>query len=155
MKFGTRGRYAVTALADLAGCGLCGPVCLSGIAERQKISLPYLEQLFVLLRRAGLVRSVRGPGGGYLLAIEPDKVAIVAIIDAVGEIIGAECCESDGQAAGCREDESRCLGHELWRELARHTRSFLSTVTLADVIHRRLPVQVGSEEATVIVAAAE
>lgn len=155
MKLGTRGRYTVTALADLAGCGLCGPVCLSGIAERQKISLPYLEQLFVHLRRAGLVRSVRGPGGGYLLAIEPEKVAIVTIIDAVGETIGEECCESDGQAAGCREDESRCLGHELWRDLAQHIRSFLANVTLADVINRRLAVRVGTEEATIIVAAAE
>ena len=107
------------------------------------------------LRRAGLVRSVRGPGGGYLLAIEPEKVAVVTIIDAVGETIGAECCESDGQAAGCREDKSRRLGHELWRELAQHIRSFLANVALADVINRCLPVQVGPEEATIIVVAAE
>ena len=154
MKFGTRGRYAVTALADLAGCGVCGPVCLSGIAERQKISLSYLEQLFVRLRRAGLVKSVRGPGGGYLLVIEPEHVAIVDIIDAVGETIGAECCEANG-LAGCRDDQSHCLGHELWRELARHTRDFLASVTLADVIHRRLPVEPGSAENAGMVAAAE
>ncbi len=155
MKFGTRGRYAVTALADLADCGVCGPVCLSGIAERQKISLSYLEQLFVRLRRAGLVKSVRGPGGGYLLAIEPEEVVIAAIIDAVGETIGAECCEADGSAAGCRDDQSHCLGHELWRELARHTRAYLASVTLADVIHHRLPAQPGHGEAAVMVAAAE
>ncbi len=154
MKFGTRGRYAVTALADLADCGVCGPVCLSGIAERQKISLSYLEQLFVRLRRAGLVKSVRGPGGGYLLVIEPERVVIADIIDAVGETIGAECCEANG-SAGCRDDLSHCLGHELWRELARQTRDFLASVTLADVIHHRLPVDLGRTDDAGIVAAAE
>lgn len=154
MKFGTRGRYAVTALADLAGCGVCGPVCLSGIAARQKISLSYLEQLFVRLRRAGLVKSVRGPGGGYLLVVEPERVAIADIIDAVGETIGAECCEANG-LAGCRDDQSHCLGHELWRELARHTREYLASVTLSDVINHRLPVQPGSAENSGMVAAAE
>lgn len=138
MRFGTRGRYAVTALADLAGCGVCGPICLAGIAERQRISLSYLEQLFVGLRRAGLVNSVRGPGGGYLLAVRPTEIAIADIIDAVGEPIGAECCEPHN-GSGCRDDQSHCLGHELWWELAQRTRVFLASVTLDDVMHRRLP----------------
>jgi Rrf2 family iron-sulfur cluster assembly transcriptional regulator len=137
MKLSTRGRYAVMAMVDLAQRGGEGPVCLAEIAERQEISLPYLEQLFAKLRRGGLVRSVRGPGGGYLLAHDRDATRISDIILAVDEPIRAVRCKP-GATLGCRGDRSRCLTHDLWEELSNQIHLYLSSVSLGDVCDRRV-----------------
>ncbi|HEU0216952.1 MAG TPA: Rrf2 family transcriptional regulator [Stellaceae bacterium] len=137
MKLSTKGRYAVMAMVDLAQHSGDGPVCLSEIAERQEISLSYLEQLFAKLRRGGLVKSVRGPGGGYLLAHDRDETRIADIILAVDEPIRAVRCKP-GQTLGCRGDRSRCLTHDLWEELSNQIHLFLSAVTLGDVCEKRV-----------------
>src|SRR6188472_2722476 len=137
MKLGTRARYAVMAMVDLARQGEGGPVPLAEIARRQEISLPYLEQLFAKLRRNGLVKSVRGPGGGYLLAYDRDDTRIGDIIAAVNEPIHAVRC-TPGSVSGCRIDRSRCLTHDLWEELSNQIHLFLSSVSLGDVCARRV-----------------
>jgi Rrf2 family transcriptional regulator, iron-sulfur cluster assembly transcription factor len=137
MRLSTKGRYAVMAMVDLAQHSGDGPVCLSDIAERQEISLSYLEQLFAKLRRGGLVRSVRGPGGGYLLAHERNATRISDIILAVDEPIDAVRCKP-GATLGCRGDRSRCLTHDLWEELGNQIHLFLSSVTLGDVCEKRV-----------------
>jgi Rrf2 family iron-sulfur cluster assembly transcriptional regulator len=137
MRLSTKGRYAVMAMVDLAQhCG-GGPVCLSEIAERQEISLSYLEQLFAKLRRGGLVKSVRGPGGGYLLAYHRDRTRIADIILAVDEPIKAVRC-NPGATIGCRGDRSRCLTHDLWEELSNQIHLYLNSVSLGDVCERRV-----------------
>jgi Rrf2 family iron-sulfur cluster assembly transcriptional regulator len=113
------------------------PVCLGHIAERQQISLAYLEQLFARLRRNGIVKSVRGPGGGYLLGRSAAETRISDIIVAVDEPIRATRCKP-GDSAGCLGDKSRCLTHDLWEELGNHIHLFLSSVSLADVVERRV-----------------
>jgi Rrf2 family transcriptional regulator, iron-sulfur cluster assembly transcription factor len=137
MRLSTKGRYAVMAMVDLAQNCAEGPVCLSDIAERQEISLSYLEQLFAKLRRGGLVKSVRGPGGGYLLAHERDATRIADIILAVDEPIHAIRCRP-GATLGCRGDRSRCLTHDLWEELSNQIHLYLSSVTLGDVCEKRV-----------------
>ncbi|HEX9792177.1 MAG TPA: Rrf2 family transcriptional regulator [Kiloniellales bacterium] len=137
MKLSTKGRYAVMALVDLAHQGDDSPTSLAEIAERQEISLSYLEQLFAKLRRGGLVKSVRGPGGGYLLANKPEETRIADIILAVDEPIRATRC-TPGQPHGCRANKSRCTTHDLWEELGNQIYLYLSSVTLADVVHRRI-----------------
>ncbi len=143
MQLSTRGRYAVMAMVDLAArtrCASppCPPVCLSEIAASQQLSLSYLEQLFGKLRRAGLVTSMRGPGGGYRLARPAHEVPIAAIAAAVDEEIRATRCEvgEAGCMAGAGPDGTagRCHTHDLWAELGRQIRLFLEGVTLADVI---------------------
>ncbi len=137
MKLSTKGRYAVMAMVDLA-CQCHGaPVSLADIAQRQEISLSYLEQLFARLRRGGLVRSVRGPGGGYLPARPLDQTRISDIIQAVDEPIRATRCPL-GTGAGCKSDKSRCLTHDLWEELGNQIHLYLSSVSLADVCERRV-----------------
>ena len=137
MKLGTRARYAVMAMVDLARHGEARPVPLAEIARRQEISLPYLEQLFAKLRRGGLVKSVRGPGGGYLLAHDRNDTRISDIVLAVDEKIEAVRCKP-GMAIGCRGDRSRCLTHDLWEELGRQIYLYLSSVSLGDVCERRV-----------------
>ncbi len=137
MKLSTKGRYAVMALVDLASQSDGRPVALADIAERQEISLSYLEQLFAKLRRGGLVRSVRGPGGGYLLARSADDTRVSDAILAVDEPIRATRCKT-GSSAGCRSNKSRCLTHDLWEELGNQIHVFLSSVSLADVCNRRV-----------------
>lgn len=137
MRLSTKGRYAVMAMVDLARHGNGGPVALSDIATRQEISLSYLEQLFAKLRKGGLVRSVRGPGGGYLLSRGSDATRISDIILAVDEPIRATRCDALS-SAGCHADKSRCLTHDLWEELGAQIHLFLSSVTLADVVERRV-----------------
>ena len=137
MKLGAKARYAVMAMVDLARHSSGAPVCLADIAERQEISLPFLEQLFAKLRRAGLVNSVRGPGGGYLLAHDRDETRIADIIVAVDEPIHAVRC-SPGSPNGCRIDRSRCLTHDLWEELSHQIHLYLSSVSLGDVCERRI-----------------
>ena len=137
MKLSTKGRYAVMAMVDLAQrCGE-GPVSLADIAARQEISLSYLEQLFAKLRKSGLVNSVRGPGGGYLLAHPRDETRIADIIVAVDEPLHA-VRGSPGAAIGCRGDRSRCLTHDLWEELSNQIRLYLTSVTLGDVCEKRV-----------------
>ena len=137
MKLSTKGRYAVMAMVDLARHSNGAPVCLSEIAERQEISLAYLEQLFAKLRRNGLVKSVRGPGGGYLLTYHRDDTRIADIMLAVDEPIHAVRCPP-GAATGCRIDRSRCLTHDLWEELSNQIHLYLSSVSLGDVCERRV-----------------
>jgi len=137
VKLSTKGRYAVMAMVDLAQHGDAGPVSLAEIAERQEISLSYLEQLFAKLRRHGLVKSVRGPGGGYRLAHDRDDTRIADIIVAVDEPIRAVRC-TPGAAIGCRGDRSRCLTHDLWEELSNQIHLYLNSVTLGDVCERRV-----------------
>jgi Rrf2 family iron-sulfur cluster assembly transcriptional regulator len=130
MRLTTKGRFAVTAMIDLAMHSEEGPVTLAGVSERQRISLSYLEQLFGKLRRRGLVESVRGPGGGYTLAREQNAVSIADIIRAVDEPIDATQC---GGKENCH-DEHRCMTHELWANLNAHIYSYLSSVTLAHMV---------------------
>ena len=137
MKLGTRGRYGVMAMVDLAQHGNGDPVSLTAIAERQEISLSYLEQLFAKLRRSGLVTSVRGPGGGYRLARDPDQIRISDIIVAVDEPLHAVRC-TPGEAIGCRGDRSRCLTHDLWEELSNQIHLYLCSVSLGDVCEKRV-----------------
>jgi Rrf2 family transcriptional regulator, iron-sulfur cluster assembly transcription factor len=137
MRLSTKGRYAVMAMVDLAQHGAEGPVSLAEIAERQEISLSYLEQLFAKLRRGGLVRSVRGPGGGYLLAHDRDDTRIADIILAVDEPLHAIRCKP-GATIGCRGDRSRCLTHDLWEELSNQIHLYLSSVSLGDVCEKRV-----------------
>jgi Rrf2 family iron-sulfur cluster assembly transcriptional regulator len=137
VKLGTRGRYAVMAMVDLACHDKSGPIALCEIAARQEISLSYLEQLFARLRRSGLVKSVRGPGGGYLLAHPRDEVRIADIVLAVDEPIAAVRCIT-GEAAGCRGDRSRCLTHDLWEELSNRIHLYLSSVSLGDICEKRV-----------------
>src|SRR5258708_5383880 len=137
VKLSTKGRYAVMAMVDLARHAQAKPVSLSDIATRQEISLSYLEQLFARLRRAGLVKSVRGPGGGYRLAHSSAETRVSAIILAVDEPITATRCTEMG-AAGCRADRSKCLTHDLWEELGNQIHQFLASVSLADVLERKL-----------------
>lgn len=132
MQLSSKGRYAVMAMADLARYSEGNAVPLSAISERQKLSLAYLEQLFVKLRRAGLVDSVRGPGGGYKLADDAHEITISAIMQAVEEPVKMTRCHLDN-SAGCVGD-SRCLTHDLWRALGDHIVVFLGGVTLGDVI---------------------
>lgn len=132
------------ALVDLASHSRGRPVVLADIAARQEISLSYLEQLFAKLRRSGLVRSVRGPGGGYLLARDETETRIADIILAVDDPLGDELIRagrcSPGSPAGCRGSESRCMTHDLWEELSNQIRHYLSSVSLADVCARRVAV---------------
>ena len=137
MKLSTKGRYAVMALVDLARHGETRPVSLADIAERQEISLSYLEQLFARLRRGGLVKSVRGPGGGYLLARGAAGTRVADIILSVDEPIAATRCKPNS-SMGCHSDRSRCLTHDLWAELGNQIHLFLSSVTLQDVVERRV-----------------
>lgn len=137
MKLSTKGRYAVMAMADLANHVGDRPVTLADIATRQEISLSYLEQLFAKLRQGGLVRSTRGPGGGYRLARPAAETRISDIILAVDEPIRATRCEV-GSPKGCTGANGRCLTHDLWEELGRQIHVFLASVTLEDVLARRV-----------------
>ncbi len=130
MKLTTKGRYAVTAMLDLALHYQQGAVTLSDIAKRQGISLSYLEQLFARLRRNGLVDSVRGPGGGYTLAMAPDKITVAQIVITINENIDATRCGGD---RNCQGDE-RCLTHYLWHSLSERIHDFLNSITLADLV---------------------
>lgn len=137
MKLSTKGRYAVMAMVDLASHSRGSPVALADIAERQEISLSYLEQLFGKLRKGGLVKSVRGPGGGYLLARVPQQTRVSDIILAVDEPIQTTRC-SPGTPAGCHNNKGRCLTHDLWEELGNQIYLYLSSVSLHDICERRI-----------------
>jgi Rrf2 family iron-sulfur cluster assembly transcriptional regulator len=138
MRLSTKGRYAVMAMADLAQHEAANkPVSLADIAQRQEISLSYLEQLFAKLRRGGLVKSVRGPGGGYRLSRPAAELRIADVIVAVDEPIAATRCKP-GTAKGCTGQGARCVTHDLWEELGRQIHVFLSSVSLSDVVEKRV-----------------
>lgn len=138
MRLGAKGRYAVMAMSDIARHGASGDaVCLSDIADRQEISLAYLEQLFAKLRRSGLVTSVRGPGGGYRLARASELISIAAIVEAVDEPITATRCSAD-KPGGCMASGDLCATHHLWEALGDEIAVFLEGVSLADVAARRV-----------------
>jgi len=130
MKLTTRGRFAVTAMLDLAMHAQAGPVTLATISTRQKISLSYLEQLFGKLRRNSLVESVRGPGGGYTLGRSPDQLTVADIIKAVEEPIDSRQCEGRDNCLGDR----RCMTHDLWENLNTTVVNYLAGVTLAQLV---------------------
>ena len=136
MRLGTRGRYAVMAMTDLARHGRERAVTLAEIAARQQISQAYLEQLFAALRRSGLVASVRGPGGGYRLGRAADAISIADVACAAGEPLAATRCE--GAQTGCLGGGVRCATHELWDALGDHIADFLASVSLEDVVERRV-----------------
>ena len=134
MRLTTKGRFAVTAMIDLALRSGEGPVTLAGISERQKISLSYLEQLFGKLRRCSLVDSVRGPGGGYCLARPGTQITVADIVRAVDETLDATQC---GGKENCK-DEERCMTHEMWTTLNTKMYDYLTSVTLSDLVDSQL-----------------
>jgi Rrf2 family transcriptional regulator, iron-sulfur cluster assembly transcription factor len=140
MRLTTKGRFAVTAMIDLALRSTEGPVTLAGISDRQKISLSYLEQLFGKLRRSGLVDSVRGPGGGYCLARPFNTISVADIVRAVDETLDATQC---GGRENCKDDE-RCMTHDLWATLNAKMYDFLASVTLAALVEKQLQKRGGS-----------
>lgn len=133
MRLTTKGRYAVTAMLDLALHSEQGPVSLADISNRQGISLSYLEQLFAKLRRQQLVSSVRGPGGGYRLAGELEAISVAQVVDAVSESLDATRCEGKGD---CQHGQV-CLTHYLWEDLSAQIHRFLNNISLADLVQRR------------------
>ncbi len=133
MRLTTKGRYAVTAMLDLAIHAQNGPVSLNDISGRQGISLSYLEQLFAKLRRGGLVASVRGPGGGYRLSRGSDEINVADVVDAVNESMDATRCNRRGDC----QDGEECLTHHLWLDLSDQIHAFLHGITLAQLIQRK------------------
>jgi Rrf2 family iron-sulfur cluster assembly transcriptional regulator len=133
MRLTTKGRYAVTAMLDLAIHARQGPVSLNDISGRQGISLSYLEQLFAKLRRSGLVSSVRGPGGGYRLSREDADINVADIVDAVNESMDATRCNRKGDC----QDGVECLTHHLWMDLSDQIHAFLTGISLSQLIGRR------------------
>lgn len=134
MRLTAKGRYAVTAMLDLALNSLDGPVTLADISERQGISLSYLEQLFARLRKKGLVLSTRGPGGGYRLSRGSHQIPVVDVILAVDESVDVMKC---GGEANCHGEGGQCLTHELWHELSQRIHDFLGGITLGELVERK------------------
>jgi Rrf2 family iron-sulfur cluster assembly transcriptional regulator len=132
MRLSTKGRYAVTAMLDLAIHHAEGPVTLADISEKQGISLSYLEQLFARLKKQGLVTGMRGPGGGYRLSHPPTEISIAHVINAIGEEIDATLCQGHEDC----QDGERCLTHALWQKLGAEIYNFLSGITLASFLER-------------------
>jgi len=130
MRLTTKGRYAVTAMLDLALHNNQGPVSLADISQRQAISLSYLEQLFAKLRKSSLVHSIRGPGGGYELNRRSETIYIAQIIDAVNESVDTTKCRGAGD---CQDGET-CLTHHLWEDLSDQIHVFLESISLADLV---------------------
>lgn len=145
MKLTTKGRYAVTAMLDLALHDRQVPVNLADISARQDISLSYLEQLFSRLRKNGLVESARGPGGGYMLARPANGISIADVIAAVDETVDATRC---GGQMNC-QGEDRCLTHDLWEELSNQITGFLAGISLADLVGRRAVKVVSERQDTI------
>lgn len=142
MRLTTKGRYAVTAMLDLAIHYDQGPITLADISQRQRISLSYLEQLFSRLRKSGLVESARGPGGGYRLSRPAQSVYVAEIISAVDENMDATRCGGKGN---CQDNEP-CLTHELWADLSEQIHTFLSGIDLAQLVQRRMVKEVAERQ---------
>ncbi|MBP6985011.1 MAG: Rrf2 family transcriptional regulator [Alphaproteobacteria bacterium] len=132
MKLSTKGRYAVMAMVDLASHGRNSPVSLMDISVRQGLSITYLEQLFMKLRRHGLVESTRGQNGGYLLKKDPSATNVLDIMNAVEEPLKATRC-NPSESHGCQGGAKRCLTHNLWNGLSQHVANYLASKTLADL----------------------
>ncbi len=132
MRLTTKGRYAVTAMLDLALRQNKGPISLAEISERQGISLSYLEQLFTRLRKSELVKSTRGPGGGYTLSRPANDIAVAEVIIAVDEKVDSTRC---GGLGNCQDDE-RCLTHDLWMDLSEQIYMFLDSISLGNLVAR-------------------
>jgi len=143
VRLTTKGRYAVTAMLDLAFHSQIKPVTLTEIAARQTISLSYLEQLFARLRRAGMVKGVRGPGGGYTLCGEAGEINIADIIAAVDEQVDATKC---GGEANCQKHQA-CLTHDLWVGLSDQIREYLKSITLGELIEKHHVKEVAQRQA--------
>lgn len=137
MKLSTKGRYALIALVDLAQESKGGLVNLGEISERQSISLAYLEQLFVKLRRAGIVESVRGPGGGYKLALDPDAIRITAVLSAVDETMDA-LAQGAGASGASSGSRAQSLSNRFWESLSAHVYVFLHSARLSDIITNQM-----------------
>ncbi len=159
MMLTTKGRYAVMAMVDLArnANGSNRPVGLADISNRQSIALTYLEQIFMKLKKSGIVRSVRGPGGGYVMARPTDETWISDIILAVDESIKMTRCASH-TGSGCLHDKTRCMTHDLWEGLENQIYNYLRSVSLQDIIERKvtkampfmhMPVSINNEGAVV------
>ncbi|MDF3047629.1 MAG: iscR [Candidatus Midichloriaceae bacterium] len=131
----TKGRFAVMALVDIAFSSGGVPVPLVDIAKRQNIDPGYLEQIFIKLKKSGLVASFRGPGGGYVLGVEGDNIMVLDILKAVGEDVKMTRCEGKKEdlSGGCMHDKSTCSTHKLWRALEFHIENYLGNITLNDV----------------------
>jgi Rrf2 family iron-sulfur cluster assembly transcriptional regulator len=142
VRLTTKGRYAVTAMLDLAYHSETNPVTLTDIAKRQNISLSYLEQLFARLRRAGMVEGVRGPGGGYQLSRCANEINIAEIIAAVDEPIDSTRC---GGKANCQNNQP-CLTHDLWMGLSEQIREYLASISLGEVLNRQPVRQVAERQ---------
>ncbi len=137
MKLGTKGRYAVMALVDLAYYGQGKPLALTEIAERQSLPISYLEQLFLKLRQKGFVASTRGHLGGYTLAREADTIRILEILEAIGEPLETTRCDKSS-STGCLGTNAKCLTHALWAGLGAQMHHYLQGISLADVCERRV-----------------
>ncbi|MEL0584416.1 MAG: Rrf2 family transcriptional regulator [Candidatus Thiodiazotropha sp. (ex. Lucinoma kazani)] len=148
MRLSTKGRYAVTAMLDLALNGKNGPVTLAEISENQGISLSYLEQLFAALRNKELVRGVRGPGGGYYLGKSADDISIANIICAVDEWVEFTRCGGRQNCSG----GARCLTHTLWDDLSSEIFNFLANISLGDLVRRNLNKKEDEESSLSVVA---
>lgn len=138
MIMGTKVRYAVMAMVELAGRDPGRPVSLAELAEAQEITVPYLEQIFGKLKHRGLVKSVRGPGGGYTLTRAAEAIQVADIVDAVEESTKMTRCASHGKT-GCMSTKARCLTHDLWEGLERQIDDYLRSVSLADIRNRTIP----------------
>ena len=135
MKLTSRGRYAIMAMADLAKNYVQEPTSLNSISLRQGISLSFLEQLFLKLKKNNLVESVRGPRGGYVLSISPDEIKLLSIIDAVDEKIKTVKCKKESKK-GCNGKSVKCITHYLWDDLENHINSFFEKNTLKDIVFK-------------------
>ena len=147
MRLTTKGRYAVTAILDVALHESFGPVNLMDISKRQGISLAYLEQLFLRLRKEGLITSSRGPGGGYRLRQSRSDISVADVICAVDEQVDATRC---GGHKNCQADE-RCLTHDLWEDLSLHITNFLSDISLSDLVQQGTVKQVAARQDHILV----
>jgi Rrf2 family iron-sulfur cluster assembly transcriptional regulator len=146
MRLTTKGRYAVTAMLDLAIHATDSPVPLADISQRQGISLSYLEQLFARLRRQGLVKSARGPGGGYRLNRIPDEITVVEVLKAIDEKIDATRCGGEGN---CQEGHA-CLTHDLWCDLSKQISDFLSGISLGELVERNSVKEISARQESVV-----
>jgi Rrf2 family iron-sulfur cluster assembly transcriptional regulator len=146
MRLTTKGRYAVTAMLDLAFHSQSRPVTLTDIATRQTISLSYLEQLFARLRKAGMVKGVRGPGGGYTLNRKAEDINIADIIEAVDEPVDSTKC---GGKSNCHNDQP-CLTHDLWMGLSEQIRDYLKQISLGQLLQRDLVTEVAKRQGELV-----
>jgi Rrf2 family iron-sulfur cluster assembly transcriptional regulator len=142
MRLTSKGRYAVTAILDVALHAKIGPVPLADISERQGISLSYLEQLFSRLRKNGLVQSIRGPGGGYQLGCDANDISVGQVINAVNESVDATKC---GGSSGC-QDGQQCLTHTLWSDLSFRIQEFLDNISIAELMTKQDVKQVSQSQ---------